>query len=71
MSIGGKEKMIDVKKRTERQSKWDSANTRKVSLKFMLKSDADILEALDKVEKKTEFVRKAIREYIENHKEEL
>ena len=53
--------MIDVKKRTERQSKWDSANTRKVSLKFMLKSDADILEVLDKVEKKTEFVRKAIR----------
>ena len=62
--------MIDVQKRTARQSKWDSANTRKVGFKFMLKSDADILEALDQAENKAEFVRKAIRFYIANHKEE-
>ena len=35
----------------------------------MLKSDADILEALEKADKKADFVRKAIRFYLANNKE--
>ena len=63
--------MIDVKKRTARNRAWDSANTKTVGFKFMLKSDADILEALEKTDKKADFVRKAIRFYLANHKEEV
>ena len=62
--------MIDVKKRTARNRAWDAQNTKTVGFKFMLKSDADILEALEKADKKADFVRKAIRFYLANNKEE-
>ena len=37
----------------------------------MLKGDADVIEILENSDNKAGLVRKAIREYIENHKEEI
>lgn len=62
--------MEDIKKRNARNRAWDAKNTKLIGLRFMLKSDADILEALEKADKKADFVRKAIRFYLANNKEE-
>ena len=62
--------MEDVQKRNKRQSNWQKENTKKITFQFMYKSDADILEALEKSENKAGLIKKALREYIANHKEE-
>lgn len=46
-------------------AKYDASHTRAVKLKFNLKTDADILERLDKVENKQGYIKNLIREDIE------
>lgn len=41
--------------------KWNKANTRRMVLTWMLKSDADVLAKLDSVPNKTDYIRQLIR----------
>lgn len=52
------------------KTKWMRDNSTNLTIKFMHKSDADILEYLDGKSKAT-IIKAAIREYMANHKEEL
>ena len=45
-------------------NKWQAANTRRISLMLMLKSDADVLAKLDAVPNKTDYIRQLIRRDI-------
>lgn len=54
------------KKQYQQQTEYDAKNTRKVAYKFNLKTDADILEALDNAPNKQGFVKEAIRFYLAN-----
>lgn len=62
--------MEDIKKRNARQNAWNKDNSKKISFRFMYKADADILEALEKVDNKAGFVKQAIRKYIAEKNEE-
>jgi hypothetical protein len=54
---------------SEAHKAWTKQNTVFVGLKFQKSTDADIIEFLsDKPNQPT--IKKALREYIENHKEE-
>lgn len=44
--------------------KWTRNNTRRISCKFMIKSDADVLAWLDQKENKTDYIRQLIRDDI-------
>lgn len=46
------------------QAKYDGENTKHVGIKLNIKTDADILEALEKVPKKQTFIKEAIRFYL-------
>ncbi len=46
------------------QDKYDKANTKKVSFKLNLKTDADIIEYLDSCENKQGTIKRLIREEI-------
>ncbi len=63
-------KMEDTQKRNKRQSNWQKENTKKITFQFMLKGDADILEALEKSDNKAGLIKKALRFYLANNKEE-
>lgn len=63
--------MEDTKKRNARNNAWAKENSKKYTFKFMLKGDADVIEILENSDNKAGLVRKAIREYIANHKQEL
>ena len=45
-------------------ARYDSANTRKVTLKLNLKTDADIVERLDREPNKQGYIKTCIRERI-------
>lgn len=62
--------MEDIQKRNKRQTAWDNANSKKMTFQFMYKSDADLLEALEKADNKAGLIKKALRFYLANHKEE-
>lgn len=62
--------MEDVQKRNARQKNWESDNAKRITFKFMLKGDADLLEALEKADNKAGLVKKALRFYLANNKEE-
>lgn len=49
-------------------NKWQAANTRRISLMLMLKSDADVLAKLDTVPNKTDYIRQLIRRDIAKEK---
>ena len=61
--------MEDIQKRNKRQNAWNNENSKKISFRFMFKGDADLLEALEKADNKAGLIKKALREYIANHKE--
>ena len=42
-------------------AKYDKANTRQIHLKLNLRTDADVIEALDKVESKQGYIKGLIR----------
>lgn len=54
---------------SEAKTRWMRENTTNLTIKFMHKSDADILSFLGGKTKAT-IIKEAIREYMENHKEE-
>ena len=54
---------------SEAKKRWMRENTVVITVKCMYKSDADILEFLDGKPKAT-VIKAALREYMENHKEE-
>lgn len=47
--------------------KYDENNTKQIKLKLNLKTDADIIEALDKAPNKQGLIKQLIREYIKNN----
>ena len=49
--------------------KYDSTNTVQLSLKFNKKTDADILERLDKQDNRQGYIKKIIREDIAKSKQ--
>jgi len=54
---------------SEAKRKWQKENTVFIGVKLQKSTDADILEYLEGKQNQTEF-KKAIREYIQNHKED-
>lgn len=62
--------MEDIQKRNKRQNAWVKENTKKVSFNLMLKSDADVIEILEGAENKAGLIKKALRFYLANNKEE-
>jgi len=54
---------------SEAKTRWMRENTTNLTVKFMHKSDADILAFLDGKTKAT-IIKQAIREYMKNHTEE-
>ena len=54
---------------SEAKTRWMRENTTNLTVKFMHKSDADILAFLDGKTKAT-IIKQAIREYMKNHPEE-
>ncbi|MBR0519399.1 hypothetical protein IJJ97_06380 [bacterium] len=62
--------MEDVQKRNKRQSNWRKENMTQIVSVFHNTSDADILEACKNAKNRTDFIRKAIRFYLANNKEE-
>lgn len=55
--------MAEGKKITP-QERYDAANTRKISFKFNLKTDADILAELDRQPNKQGYIKQLIRNDI-------
>lgn len=53
-------KLTDAKRRANR--KYDAANTKQINLKLNLKTDADILEHLEKQENVQGYIKDLIRE---------
>lgn len=49
-------------------ARYDAANTRRMSLKFNLKTDADILKRLNEVKSKQGYIKNLIREDIKDIK---
>lgn len=54
-----------MKASSKAQAKYDAANTRTVRLKLNIKTDADILERLDKVASKQGYIKELIRRDLE------
>lgn len=52
----------------DRRAKYDAAHTTRFSIKLNLKTDADILAAIESAESKQGFVKQAIREKIERER---
>lgn len=50
------------------QIKYDKANTRQITFKFNLKTDADILERLDSVDNRQGYIKEIIRNDIKAEK---
>lgn len=60
---------ITSKKQSQAKQDWMKANSRMVSVRIMKNTEADIYEFLQGKEAAT-IIKKSLREYIENHKEE-
>lgn len=52
------------------QKIWDASNTVRFTTKFNKRTDEDIIAILERADSKQGLIRKALREYIANHKEE-
>ena len=53
----------------ESKEKWARENSTKITIKFLHKGDADLLEYLGKHAKAT-VIKAALREYMQNHPDE-
>ena len=53
-----------MNKASERQARYDGANTKQIHLKLNLKTDADILEKLEQVESIQGYIKGLIRSDI-------
>jgi len=59
---------IDKKKVAISQARYDAKATKHYGIKLNLKTDADIIEALDNAPGKQGFIKEAIRFYLANKK---
>ena len=50
------------KKQLKLQDAWDKANTKKIAIKFMVKTEKDLLDHLDKQPNKAGYIKQLIRE---------
>ncbi len=48
---------------------WERENTKQIKMRLNIRTDADILEFLDKHAKQT-VIKEALREYMKNHAED-
>lgn len=53
-----------MNKASERQARYDGANTKQIHLKLNLKTDADIIEKLEQVESIQGYIKELIRSDI-------
>lgn len=60
---------MDKKKLYKTKAAWDKKNTVMISVKLQYTTDGDILQFLEGKQKQT-VIKLALREYMENHKEE-
>ena len=60
---------MDIEKMKKRKAAWDKENTVMTAIKLQRNTDADILQFLEGKQKQT-VIKLALREYMENHKEE-
>lgn len=60
---------MDKQKLYKRNAEWDKKNAVMTSVKLLKSTDADILQFLEGKQKQT-VIKLALREYMENHKEE-
>lgn len=54
---------------SEAKKRWDAENVRIFSVKFFRRTDNDVIEFIEKHNKRN-IILAAVREYMENHKEE-
>lgn len=53
---------------SEAKKKWMKENSKFIALKFMTRTESDLLEYLDSQgEPRATVIKKAIREYMQNH----
>lgn len=52
----------------DRRAKYDRENTTRAVVKLNYRTDADILDMLAKTNNKQGLIKKALREYRENHR---
>ncbi len=62
--------MEDIKKRNTRQRNWRKENMTELRAMLHNVNDSDILEALEKADNKAGLIKKALRFYLANNKEE-
>ena len=55
---------------SEAKKAWMRENARQYTVKVMRRTEPDIIEFLERQEKATTTIKKAIREYMANHPEE-
>lgn len=58
---------MDTRKRNAQQNAWQAENTTRVYVKLNNRTDADILEALERQESKQGFIKACIREYLKRN----
>lgn len=58
--------MANSEARLRANKKYDDANTRQIKIKLNLKTDADVLHALDSVPNKQGYIKALIRADIES-----
>ena len=54
-----------MNKQSTRQARYDEKNTRRYTIKLNFKTDADIIEKLEKEESKQGYIKELIRKDIE------
>lgn len=59
--------MVSPEKRNTQKAAWNRSNTTSQTIKLNNNLDADILDMLAKTNNKQGLIKKALREYRENH----
>lgn len=55
----------------DRDNNWKKENTRCINVRYNIENDKDILEMLDSVPNKAEYIRQLIKQDIARKKEEI
>lgn len=55
----------------DRQNAWKKEHNRMISIRYNIENDRDILEMLDSVPNKAEYIRQLIKQDIARKKEEI
>ena len=60
--MSAKQPYTEARKRAN--EKWNAENTRQIKFTLMLKGDADVLNQIEKQPRKTDYLRRLVREDI-------